>query len=137
MFFPMRHAATHAPALVTVPCCPTELCSQLCGFQGNLCPWPGQPVCHCWNNLGRATAVRGSSKESKPTTGETWDKKGVKVVVLHVLFPGAPAFSQAKEYASTCINRYKLMSHFRCSCPERYTFACTLKNLNLFSPIYS
>lgn len=35
------------------------------------------------------------------------------------------------------INSCKLMSHFRCSCPERYRFACSLKNLNLFSPIYS
>lgn len=29
------------------------------------------------------------------------------------------------------------MSHFRCSCPEKYRFACSLKNLNLFPPIYS
>lgn len=35
------------------------------------------------------------------------------------------------------VNSCKLMSHFRHSCPEKYRFACSLKNLNLFSPIYS
>lgn len=29
------------------------------------------------------------------------------------------------------------MSHFRHSCPEQYRFSCSLKNLNILSPIYS
>lgn len=76
-------------------------------------------------------------------TGGTQGKGGVKVVVLLNAFPVHLPFTRATHpdqriWLQVFINSCKLLSHFRCSCPERYRFACSLKNVNLPpAPIYS
>lgn len=102
--------------------------------------------CHCWINLGRAIAVRGllcvpageqSSDWGDMAQGRCEGRCSPRMLSWCTCLPPRVTQPGQRIWLRMFINRYKLMRHFRCSCPERYRFACSLKNLKLFSPIYS